>query len=54
MNDVVKYYLLPVLHKVDKTDQFAFRPTGSTAAALVYIMYPVSGLLETNDYVKGI
>ena len=40
------------MHKVDITYQFAFRLTGNTMAALVYIMYHVSGLLGTNDYVK--
>ena len=36
---------------VDVTDQFAFRPTGSTTAALIYIMHHVTRLLDTNDYV---
>ena len=38
---VVKHYLFPALCKVDITDQFAFRPTGSTTAALVYIMHHI-------------
>ena len=49
---VVKHYLLPVLRKVDITDQFAFRPTVSSTAALVYIMHHMTILLETNDYVR--
>ena len=49
---MVKHYLLPALRNVDITDQFAFRPTGSTTAALVYIMHHVTRLLETNDYVR--
>ena len=49
---MVKHYLLPALRKVDTTDQFAYRTTGSTTAALVYIMHHVTRLLETNDYVR--
>ena len=36
--NVVKQYLLPAIRSVDIADQFAFRPTGSTTAALIYIM----------------
>lgn len=32
-------------------DQFAFRPTGSTTAALISILHHVTTLLQTNDYV---
>ena len=49
---MVKHYLLPALRKVDVTDKFAFRPTGSTTAALAYIMHHVTSLLHTNDYVR--
>ena len=32
-------------------DQCAFRPTGSTTAALIMILQTLTGLLDTNDYV---
>ena len=33
------------------TDQFAFQPTASTTAALIYLLHTVTSLLETNPYV---
>ena len=33
------------------TDQFAFRPTGSTTAALIFILHSVTNLLTTYPYV---
>src|SRR6218665_2057751 len=33
-------------------DQFAFRPTGSTTAALIVILQHVNNLLKTNPYVS--
>ena len=33
-------------------DQFAFKPTGSTTAAIIFIMHHITRLLETNDYVR--
>jgi len=33
------------------TDQFAFRPTGSTTAALIWILYTITQLLSQHDYV---
>jgi len=32
-------------------DQFAFRHTGSTTAALICILHHLTGLLQTNEYV---
>ena len=32
--------------------QFAFILTGSTTAALAYVMHQVTSMLETNSYVK--
>ena len=32
-------------------DQYAFKPTGSTIAALIYFMHQVTRLLEENNYV---
>ena len=49
---VVKQYLLPAIPSVDIDDQFAFRHTGSTTAALIYILHQVTLLLETNNYVR--
>jgi len=33
-------------------DQYAFKPTGSTTAALTYFMHQVTSLLEKNNYVR--
>jgi len=33
------------------TDQYAFRPSGSTTAALVALLHMVTEALETNQYV---
>ena len=49
---MVKQYLLPAIRSDDVADQFAFRPTGSTTAALIYILHHVTLLLETNEYVR--
>jgi hypothetical protein len=49
---IVRSYVLPLLHKEQIGDQFAYRPTGSTTAALVYITHHISRLLETNCYVR--
>ena len=49
---MVKQYLLPAIRSDDVVDQFAFRPTGSTTAALIYILHYVTLLLETNEYVR--
>ena len=32
-------------------DQFAFRPTGSTTAAIIAILHTVRSMLSTNEYV---
>ena len=33
------------------SDQFGFRPTGSTTAAIITILDAISSLLATNDYI---
>ena len=52
---IVKHFLYPSLQTelptLTFTDQFAFRPSGSTTAALIYILHTVSQLLTTNPYV---
>ena len=35
-------------------DQFAFRPTGSTTNALIYLLQTITSLFETNNYVRVI
>ena len=49
---IVHNYLLPALRNFDLSDQFAFKPPGSTTAAIIFIMHHVTRLLETNDYVR--
>ena len=51
---IVHRILLPSIPAVDLNDQFGFRPTGSTTAALVSTMHHVTRLLETNAYVRCI
>ena len=52
---IVSTYFYPIID-LDQcrhvfSDQFAFRPTGSTAAALIQILHQVSELLLTHPYV---
>ena len=49
---VVRRWLLPSIPLDIIQDQFAFRPTGSTTAALVSLFHHVTKLLESNDYVR--
>ncbi len=51
---IVHHVLLPSIPTTDLNDQFGFRPTGSTTAALVTTMHHVTRLLETNSYVRCI
>ena len=55
---VVKEFLYPALltppAALDFTDQYAFRPTGSTTAALTYILQSVTDLLADNLYMSVI
>jgi len=52
---VLKTYLYPALltppSGLTFSDQFAFRPSGSTTAAIVTILHKVTHLLSTNPYV---
>jgi len=52
---IVRIFLYPVLTHPDFThlfeDQFAFRPTGSTTAALIYLHHTLTELLQTHDCV---
>ena len=57
---VLRSYIYPVLSSsstqinTDIRDQFAFRPTGSTSAALISILQSISEALELHPYVHVI
>ena len=63
---IVRNYIYPALYQplrqccldplplLDFSDQFAFRPTGSTTAALVTLFHTVGQLLNMNDFVRVI
>jgi len=52
---VVTNYLCPCLlsqpPSLSFTDQYAFRPTGSPTAAIIYLIHTIYHLLTTNLYV---
>ena len=52
---IVRQFLYPTFSAPPSTlnfsNQFAFRPTGSTTAALIYIFHKVTQLLATYQYV---
>ena len=52
---VVQTYIYPAFQSDEMhsllADQCAFRPTGSTTAALIMILQKLTDLLDTNDYV---
>src|SRR5664279_2192863 len=52
---VVRDHIYPALqrppHGLFFDDQYAFRPTGSTTAALIKLIHEVTAMLETNPYV---
>ena len=55
---MVRSLLYPVLTHPDYTylfsDQFAFRPTGSTTSALIYLLHHLTHLLQEHEYVHVI
>ena len=51
---IVRKYLLPALPSDQVLDQFAYKPTGSTTAALIAITHHISRLLESSSYVRCI
>jgi hypothetical protein len=55
---VVRQYLYPIMNHPEYTalfaDQFAFRPTGSTTAALINLLQQISVLLLDDPYVHVI
>ena len=52
---IVRKYLTPALPtNLLVEDQYAYRPTGSTTAALVDVTHHITLMLETNTHVKRI
>ena len=50
---VVAKYLWPLMDNEQMVDQFAFKPTGSTTAALVELLHLVYSMFDQdNDYVR--
>ena len=48
----VKHHFYPSIPANILTDQFAFRPTGSTTAALIFNYHHITRLLSSNSYVR--
>ena len=48
----IRRYYLPSIPTHSLSDQFGFRPTGSTTTALIYIFHNVTQLLADNNYVR--
>ena len=52
---VVRHHIYPALRdpppQLNFEDQYAFRPTGSTTAAIIAILHTVRSMLSTNEYV---
>ena len=55
---VVKQNFYPILYQPTNLglfgDQFAFRPTGSTTSAIIYLLHHVTNMLCTNPFVHVI
>ena len=49
---IVRHFLLPCLKPELFSDQYAYKPTGSTTCALIDFAYRVHTMLETNQYVR--
>ena len=49
---IVRRWLQPAIPADKILDQFAFKPIGSTTAALVYFTHQLTNMLEQNDYVR--
>ena len=53
---VIRMHIYPALQDplegLDFNDQFGFRPTGSTVAALIALQHIVLSMLSTNAYVR--
>jgi len=53
---IVRRYMYPALQQppseLNFEDHFGFRPSGSTAAAIIVILHTVCTMLSTNQYVR--
>ena len=50
---VVRRYLWPLMDDEQMNDQFAFRSTGSTTAALITLMHTIYSMFDQgNDYIR--
>jgi len=53
---IVKRYMYPALqqppYELNFEDQFGFRPSGSTAAAIIAMLHTVGTMLSTKQYVR--
>ena len=49
---VVKDHLLPAISIDDLRDQYGFKPTGSSTAAIINITHAVTVMLESNKYLR--
>jgi len=49
---IVRRWLQPAIPVDNILDQFAFKPSDSTTAALVYFTHQLTKMLEQNDYVR--
>lgn len=49
---VVRSYLHPILNAGNFSDQFAYRPMGSTTSALTFLTHNICHMLETCKYVR--
>ena len=49
---LVRKWLIPALKAIDLSDQYAFKPTGSTNCALISCIDSVAQMLEENNYVR--
>jgi len=49
---IVQRWLQPAIPPAKLFDQFAFKSSGSTTAALIYFTHQLTKMLEQNDYVR--
>jgi len=49
---LVRNLLFPSIPTVNVIDQYAFKPSGSTTAALIHFTDKLTKMLETNNYVR--
>ena len=49
---LVRHWIRPAFAGIDLSDQFAFKPTGSTNCAIIYCIDNITRMLEMNNYVR--